>query len=670
MPKTKTTPAERAAELRKQLEHHNYLYYVEARPEISDFEYDRLVKELEALEEKHPDLKTPDSPTQRVGGQPIKVFKQVKHRAPMLSIDNTYNAQDLNDFDRTIRRTLGREPVEYVVELKIDGVACSLTYEKGQLTVGTTRGDGEVGDDITHNIRTVPSVPLKLRPKKPPALFEARGEIYMTKAELQRINKLQAEAGEKPFANPRNLTAGTLHLLDPKLCAQRKLALFAYGVGGTDGVEIDTHEELLVLLKDYGFPVNPHIRTCKSIAEVIDYCATWEEKRHQLPYETDGLVIKVNSFEQRERLGMTSKFPRWARAYKFPAEQAKTKLVKVTFEIGTQGYLTPVANLDPVRLAGTTVSRAGLHNEDQIKAKDIREGDVVIVEKAGEIIPYVVGPVVEERTGKEKEIVFPSACPVCGSPTLRPADSPFWSCTGGVTCPAQLERRLGTFADRDRMDIEGLGEVLAAQLVKSGLVRSITDLYRLKLEDLVKLERMGKKSAQNLLDEIENSKGRGLARLLAGLSILTVGVTTAEDLAEEFETIDNLLSASVAKLTKCKGIGPVRAEQLSKYFQSPAGQKTIQELKAVGVKMTHDKQIKGTQLAGKTLVVTGTLKKYKREDIEALIKSLGGKASGSVSKKTDYLIVGEDPSSKLQKARELGVKTLTEDEFEKLIGTT
>jgi DNA ligase (NAD+) len=662
------SPADRAAELRKQIEHHNYLYYVEARPEISDFEFDRLLKELEALEAKHPELRTPDSPTQRVGGQPITGFQQVRHRVPMLSIDNTYNAQDLKDFDRSVRKLLGGDKPEYVVELKIDGVAVSLTYEKGQLAVGATRGDGEVGDDITHNIRTIKSVPLRLRAKKPPALFEARGEIYMTKAELERINKLQIEAGGEPYANPRNLTAGTLKLLDPRLCAQRKLALFAYGIGAADGVELETHMELLELLREYGFPVNPHIELCKNIGEVIDYCATWQDKRHQLPYETDGLVIKINSFEQRERLGMTSKFPRWVRAYKFPAEQARTKLLSVTFQVGTQGYLTPVAELNPVRLAGTTVSRASLHNEDQIQAKDIRIGDTVIVEKAGEIIPYVVGPVLELRTGKEERIVFPTACPVCGSPTLREADSPFWVCTGGVTCPAQLKKRLGTFAGRDRMDLEGLGDKLADQLVDSGLVKSLPDLYRLKLDDLIKLERMGKKSAQNLLDGIEASKGRGLARLLAGLSILTIGVTTAEDLAEEFETIDNLLSASVDRLTQCKGIGPVRAEQIHGYFHSPAGQRVVQELRELGVKMTEERKVKGTQLAGKTLVVTGTLARYKRDEIEALIKSLGGKPAGSVSKKTDYVVAGENAGSNLAKARSLGVQVLSEDEFDKLIG--
>jgi DNA ligase (NAD+) len=661
-------PKQRIEDLRREINRHNHLYYVEARPEISDFEFDRLLEELKKLETAHPDLVTPDSPTQRVGGQPISGFKEVRHRVQMLSIDNTYNAEELREYDKSIRRMLGGEAVCYIVELKIDGVAASLTYENGKLSVAATRGDGEKGDDITHNARTIGSVPLQLRADRPPKLFEARGEIYMTRAELERINKQLADEGEEPYANPRNLTAGTLKLLDPRICSQRKLNLFAYSLGALDGIDVDTHLEALNLLKKYGFPVNPHTHECKNIDQVIDYCQSWADKRHSLPYDTDGLVLKVNSFEQRERLGSTSKVVRWARAFKFPAEQAKTKLLAVEFSVGTQGVLTPVAHLNPVRLAGTTVARASLHNEDQIKQKDIRIGDTVVVEKAGEIIPYVIRSIAEERTGKEKKIVFPSACPVCGSPAVREKDSPFYVCSGGVTCPAQLMKRLGTFADRDRMDVAGLGEELAKQLVKTGLVRSITDLYRLTEAQLVELERMGKKSAQNLLTGITASKERGLARVLAGLSILTIGVTTAEDLAEEFGNMEALMSASVERLTQCKGIGPVRADQIYKYFHSPAGEKTIKELKELGVRMTQEKKVKGTQLAGKTLVVTGTLSRYARDEIEELIKELGGKATGSVSKKTDYLVAGENAGSKLDKAKELGVPVLSEDEFDKLIG--
>jgi DNA ligase (NAD+) len=663
-----SNPAKRIEELRKQIDHHNYLYYVVARTEISDFEFDKLLEELKKLEAAHPNLVTPDSPTQRVGGQPIDEFKTAKHRVPMLSIDNTYNADELREYDKSIRRMLGGESVCYIVELKIDGVAASLTYERGKLTVGATRGDGEKGDDITHNVRTIGGVPLRLHGDKPPALFEARGEIFMTKVELERINKIQEEEGEDPYANPRNLTAGTLKLLDPQECAKRKLSLFAYSLGALDGIDVDTHLEALALLKKFGFPVNPHTETCKNIDEVIDHCQSWADKRHKLPYETDGLVLKVNDFGQRERLGMTSKAVRWARAFKFPPDQAKTKLEDVEFSVGTQGVLTPVAHLKPVKLAGTTVSRASLHNADQVKQKDIRIGDTVVVEKAGEIIPYVVKSLAAERTGKEKPIVWPKACPVCGSPTVREEGSPFYFCSGGVTCPAQLKKRLGTFAHRDRMDIEGLGEKLAHQLVNSGLVRALPDLYRLKLQELMDLERMGKKSAQNLLDGIQASKGRGLARLLAGLSILTVGVTIAEDLADEFGSMDELLKASLERLSNAKGIGPVRAENLHKYFHSAAGQKTIKELRDLGLKMTQDKVVRGTQLAGKTLVVTGTLVRYKRDEIERLIKELGGKPAGSVSAKTDYVVAGDAAGSKLAKAQQLGVPVLTEDEFDKLIG--
>ena len=663
-----SNPAKRIEELRRQVNHHNYVYYVLAKQEISDFEFDKLLDELRKLEAAHPELVTPDSPTQRVGGQAIDTFKTVTHRVPMLSIDNTYNADELREYDKSIRRMLGGEDVCYIVELKIDGVAASLTYERGKLTVGATRGDGEKGDDITHNVRTIGGVPLRLHTDKPPALFEARGEIFMTKAELERINKIQEEEGEEPYANPRNLTAGTLKLLDPQECAKRKLSLFSYSLGALDGIDVDTHLEALDLLKKFGFPVNPHTHTCKNIDEVIDHCHSWADKRHQLPYETDGLVLKVNDFGQRERLGMTSKFVRWARAFKFPPDQAKTKLEDVEFSVGTQGVLTPVAHLKPVKLAGTTVSRASLHNADQVKAKDIRIGDTVVVEKAGEIIPYVVKSLAAERSGKEKHIVWPKSCPVCGSPVVREEGSPFYFCSGGVTCPAQLKKRLGTFAHRDRMDIEGLGEKLAHQLVNSGLVRSLPDLYRLTLPQLVDLERMGKKSAQNLLDGIEASKGRGLARLLAGLSILTVGVTIAEDLADEFGSMDELHNASVERLTKAKGIGPVRAENLHKYFHSPAGEKTVKELRGLGLKMTQDKVVKGTQLAGKTLVVTGTLTRYKRDEIERLIKELGGTAAGSVSSKTSYVVAGEAAGSKLAKAQQLGVPVLTEEEFDKLIG--
>jgi DNA ligase (NAD+) len=664
--------AQRIADLRRQIDHHNYKYYVEASPEISDREFDRLLEELKKLETAHPELITPDSPTQRVGGQPIEGFAAVTHRVPMLSIDNTYNADELREFDKRVRKQLGKgEAVTYVVELKIDGVAISLAYEKGQFTVGATRGDGEHGDDVTHNLRTINGLPLRLHTDKPPPLFEARGEVYMTRDELARINRKRAEAGMEAYANPRNLTAGTLKLLDPRECAERRLKVFAYALGAVEGVEVRTHRETLDLLKKYGFPVNPHIASFERIDGVIAYVNSWATKRNDLPYETDGMVIKVDDFDHRRRLGMTSKFPRWVVAYKFPAEQAMTRLVKIELMVGKSGVLTPRAHLDPpVRLAGTTVRHASLHNADYIKNKDIRVGDMVVVEKAGEIIPYIVRSEPGARTGKEQVFSWPSVCPVCGSPVKRDSDGAFYRCTG-TDCVGQLKKRLTVFGQRKALDIEGLGEEIVNQLVDSGLVSSLPDLYRLTKPQLVELERMGAKSAQNLLDGIAASKQRGLARMLTGLAIPGVGDTVADLIAESLPSADALLSASTERLSQIKGIGPILAESVHNYFHSTSGRKTIEELQALGVKLTQDAKAKpagGVNLTGKTFVVTGTLKNYSREGIEELIKNLGGKATGSVSKKTDYVVAGEEAGSKLEKARTLGVKVLTEEEFAKLIG--
>src|SRR5262245_62162814 len=544
--KAATTPAQRAAELRQLIDYHNYLYYVEAAPQITDRDFDKLLEELKQIEAKHPELVMPDSPTQRVGGAPIEGFRTVTHRVQMLSIDNTYSADELREFDTSIRKLLKGEAVAYVVELKIDGVACSLSYENGQLAVGATRGDGERGDDVTHNIRTIAGIPLKLRGENPPRLFEARGEIYMTRAELVRINRERTARGEKPYENPRNLTAGTLKLLDPRICAQRKLALFAYELGAVEGLTIRSHMEALEALKRLGFPVNPHTQACKDIEEVITFCASWETKRRDLPYETDGLVIKVNEYAQRERLGYTSKFPRWARAFKFDPEQALTKLARVEVQVGRTGKLTPVAHFDPpVRLAGTTVSRASLHNADYIAEKDIRIGDMVVVEKKGEIIPQVVRVEKEARTGEEKPYHFPRECPVCGAPTVREEGSPNYVCSAPRDkCSGQVKRQVLQFARRTAMDIGGLGDKLVDQLVDKGLVKSVPDLYRLTEEQLLSLERMGEKSAQKLLDQIEASKERGLSRLLSGLGIGMVADSMAHELAQEFGSLEDLAAAS------------------------------------------------------------------------------------------------------------------------------
>jgi DNA ligase (NAD+) len=665
-------PARRAEELRRQIDHHNHLYYVDAAPEISDREFDKLLEELKALEKAHPELVTPDSPTQRVGGQPIDSFKAVTHRVSMLSIDNSYNPDELREFDRRVRKIIAGETVNYVVELKIDGVAISLAYENGSFTVGATRGDGERGDDVTHNLRTIPEIPLRLKTNSPPALFEVRGEVYMTRAELARINRDRLSKNLEPFANPRNSTAGTLKMLDPRICAERHLRLFAYGSGVIDGVDPSTHRELLDLLKKFGFPVNPHIKAFDTIEGVIEYCNSWETKRQDLPYETDGMVIKVDDFAQRETLGYTSKFPRWAMAYKFAAEQALTKLHSIEVQVGRTGTLTPVAHLEPVKLAGTTVSRASLHNADEIARKDIRIGDMVVVEKAGEIIPYVIRSEPGARTGEEKTFHFPSKCPVCSGAVKRDEGSAFYRCTN-PSCPAQLKERLQFFGHRNGMRIEGLGQSLVDQLVDSGLVKSLPDLYRLTQEQLLSLERFGKKSADNLLKQIEASKERGLAKVLASLGIRMVGESVAELLANEFGDIEALMHASADRLSQIEGIGPERAESIHQFFLSDAGKKIIEDLQALGVKLTHGAKSKskhagGSDLSGKTFVVTGTLVNYGRQDIEDLIKELGGKVTSSVSKNTDFVVAGEKAGSKLDKAQQLGVKVLSEKEFDKLIG--
>jgi DNA ligase (NAD+) len=669
-----STPQERVNELRRLIDYHNYKYYVDAKPEISDREYDRLYSELTKLEEAHPELVTPDSPTQRVGGQPIEGFVTVRHREPMMSIDNTYSPDELREFDRRVRKLLGGESVQYVVELKIDGVAISLTYENGLFTVGATRGDGERGDDVTHNLKTVHGLPLRLRSDHPPALLEARGEVYMTREDLLRLNHERKEQGLEPFANPRNSAAGSLKLLDPRLCAKRHLRLFTYGLGASEGVAVRTHQELLDLLRQFGFPVNSNIASFDSIDRVIEYCNSWVERRHELPYNTDGMVIKVNDLEQRRRLGSTSKAPRSLVAYKFAAEQGLTKILSIEVSVGKTGTLTPTAYVEPVHLAGTTVRRVGLHNADEIARKDIRVGDTVVVEKAGEIIPYLVRSEPAARTGSETIFHFPKTCPVCGSPVERDEGGAYYRCTG-LNCPAQLKERLQYFAQRHAMDIEGLGEAIVNQLVSTGLVRSIADLYRLTLEQLVELERMGQRSARNLLEGIAASKDRGLKRLLTGLAIRHVGEKGAELMAQEFGNIDDLMKASEERLAQINGIGPVLAESIFKFLQSTDGRKVIEDLRSVGVKLTEEISpgvtLPGTTpLSGKTFVVTGTLKKYSREEIEELIKKQGGKVTSSVSKKTDYVVAGENPGSKLEKASKLGVKILSEQEFEKMLGGT
>jgi DNA ligase (NAD+) len=675
-------PADRAAELRTQLDRHNHLYYVEAAPVISDRDFDKLLQELIDLEKKYPELATPDSPTQRVGGAPIPGFTQVTHKVPMLSIENSYDEADLRKFDADCRKALGpKAVVEYMVELKIDGISMSLTYENGKLKVAASRGSGSVGDDVTHIVRTIAAIPLKLATDTPPAVFEVRGEVYMTKPELVRLNK-EIEANNKkpgakkqePYKNTRNLTAGTFRLLDPKECARRKMTFAAYGVGDTGDVKIGSQTQLLDVVKKYGFPVNPHEKLCKSIDEVIAYCNEWNTKRKDLPYDTDGMVVKVNDFAQRERLGYTAKVPRSMKAYKFEAEQGTTKLGGVDFHIGKFGELTPVARFDPpVQLAGTTVTHASMHNASWVAEMDVRIGDTVVIEKKGEIIPQVVDVIKADRKGKEKVITWPENCPECGGPVVKEESATSYNfiCGNPESCSGGQWKRLEGYARKTRMEIDGLGREVAIQLVEGGLVKSVADLYKLTKKQLLTLEKFADTKAQKLLDGIEASKGRGLARLLPALAIYSVGEKMAEDLVEEFPDIDLIIAAKPDDLAKVKGWGPERARYIRAYFDGEAGKNLVAELKAAGVKTTHDKKAPragGLPLAGKTVVVTGTLVNYDRHTIEATIKEYGGKASGSVSKKTDYVLVGDKPGSKYDKAKELGVTILNEDEFQKLLG--
>jgi DNA ligase (NAD+) len=655
--------------LRRQIEHHNYLYYIEAAPEISDLEYDRLVQRLQDLEGQHPDLVTPDSPTQRVGGQPIEGFNSVRHRVPMLSIDNTYNADELREFDQRVRRGLGGDKSQYIVEQKIDGVSVSLLYKRGYFTLGATRGDGVTGDDITQNVRTVRDIPLRLRTEgRPPAVLEVRGEVYMNNTELSRLNKLQNERGERLFANPRNATAGSLKLLDPRICAERRLRFFAHSEGDLDGLDPRTHVQFLDVVRGYGIPVVPHSSLFDSVDEVLAHCEEQLAARHGFDYEMDGLVIKVNDFAQRQQLGATSKAPRWVIAYKVELWQASTRLQGIRVQVGKTGALTPVGDLETVEIAGTNVSRVSLHNADEIARKDVRIGDTVVVEKAGKVIPHVVRVELEKRTGRAKRWRFPTRCPACGSKVARDPGGVAIRCLN-PSCPAQLKERLRFFAHRSAMDIEGLGPALIDQLVDRGPVRSLPDLYRLTQDALVGLERVGQKSAQNLLDAIAASKERGLARVLTGLAVRHVGERNARLLADEFGGIDALLKASAERLASVAGIGPVVAESVHQFFHSASGRKTIGELRGFGLKMTEPRKAKGaTRLAGKTVVVTGTLDRFSREEVEDLIRELGGKPTGSVSKNTDYVVAGVEPGSKLAKARTLGVKVLSEGEFLRLIG--
>jgi len=655
------------AALRDELRRHDRLYYIEARPEISDLDYDRLLKKLQDLEAKHPDLITPDSPTQRVGGAPVDELTSVEHRVPMLSIDNTYSVDELRKYGERVAKLLPGEEIGWVVELKIDGVAVSVTYQDGLLVQAATRGDGRVGDDITHNMRTVLDCPLRLDGAFPQVL-EVRGEVYMRNSDLVRLNQLQQERNLPLYANTRNCAAGSVRLLNPRLASERRLRLFCHGIGYHEGLQATSYMQFLEDLREYGLPPTPLVKRFADFDTAVEHCEELIENLHELDFEVDGLVLKIDDFDQRARLGATSKSPRWLVAYKFEKYEAKTRLLDIRVQVGKTGAITPVADLEPVELAGTIVKRASLHNADEIERKDVRIGDSVIVEKAGKIIPHIVRVEVAEREGDPPRFPFPTHCPECHTPVVKDKNGVYIRCPNSV-CPAQVKERVRYFASRGAMDIEGLGDKLVDQLVESGVVKTYGDLYKLTLETLTGLERMGKKSSENLVAGIEASKTRGLARLLNALSIRHVGNRVATILAEHFHEMSQLRAASLEDISAIHEIGDVIAESVHDFLQSDFGRETIDDLATMGVSLTAvtppRQQVEG--IAGKTFVVTGTLTKYTRDEIQGLIAQAGGRAASSVSKSTDYVVAGEKAGSKLEKATSLGIPILTEDQFQALL---
>ncbi|MBA4603054.1 NAD-dependent DNA ligase LigA [Thermoactinomyces mirandus] len=656
----------RVQELHEEINEHNYCYYVMDNPVISDTEYDQLMRELIQLEEKFPELRTPDSPTQRVGGEPLPHFEKVRHSSQMLSLGNAFDELDLRDFDERVRKAAGGGKVSYVCELKIDGLAVALRYEKGRFQLGATRGDGLTGEDITRNLKTIRSLPLRLRQ---PLTIEVRGEAFMPRKAFERLNGERKERGENVFANPRNAAAGSLRQLDPKLAAQRTLDLFVYEVGPNVEKPLSTHSESLEFLKKLGFKVNPARKTAETVEEMLQFIQEWRERRPELPYEIDGIVIKVDDLALREKMGATAKSPRWAIAYKFPAEEAITLLRDITLNVGRTGVLTPTAILQPVSLAGTTVQRASLHNEDLIREKDIRLGDHVIVKKAGDIIPEVVGVLVEQRTGEEQSFFMPRTCPECGSELVRLEGEVALRCIN-PECPAQTREGIIHFVSRGAMNIEGLGEKVVSQLFAHGLVRSVADLYYLNREDLLKLERIGEKSVNNLLQSIEESKKNSLERLLFGLGIRFVGAKGAKILAQHYRHMDAIMNATEEELVSIGEIGPKMAGSVVTYMNKPEVRETIERLKNAGVNMEYKgpavkKQEAATDdpFAGKTIVITGTLEHMSRKEASELLEALGANVTGSVSRNTDLLIAGEKAGSKLDKAKKLNVTIWDEKTF-------
>lgn len=656
-----TTMKARLLELRHTLDELSYQYYTLDKPTVTDYEYDMMYRELETIEKAHPEWITPDSPTQRVGSKISGGFAKYTHDRPMLSLGDVFNDAELMEFDQRVRQDLDGEDLEYVVELKIDGLAVNLIYEHGQFIRGVTRGDGRVGEDITNNVRTIRTIPLHIDSDSPH--IEIRGEVYMPIDSFARLNAQRRDDELEPFANPRNAAAGSLRQLDPKITAQRKLAFFAYALGGNVGIEIHSQEELLADLNAFHFQVNPEYRKFKTMKDVIAFIHTWDERRDTLPYATDGMVVKVNSFAQQARLGNTVKIPRWAIAYKFPPEQAKTKVLGISITLGRTGVLTPAADLQPVRLAGTTVKRATLHNEDYIKEKDIRIGDTVIIQKAGEIIPEVVRPVLTARTGKETVFAMPKTCPCCGGPVVRRDGEAATRCIN-PSCPAVIGEQIAHFVSRDAMNIDGLGDAIVQQLLQQHLIKDVSDIYGLTKDELVDLEGFGEKSADNLLNAIEDSKHVGLARVLFALGIRFVGAKAGRILAECFGSMDALQQASVEELTAIGDIGPRIAESVVSYMADADHQALIQKLQAQGVDMTAEKrQLISAAFDGEIVVLTGKLQTMTRKEAQQAVEDRGGTCTSSVTKKTTLVVAGAEPGSKYEKAQKLGTHIISEEEF-------
>jgi len=662
-----TDPRREIERLRAEIERHDYLYYVLNRPEISDPEYDRLFRRLVELEEEHPELISPDSPTQRVGAPPAEGFAPVSHSVPMLSLANAFDEDELRDFDRRLHELLGARRIRYVAEPKLDGLSVELVYRDGIFVRGSTRGDGRVGEDVTANLRTIRSIPLRLRVsgEKPPAILEVRGEVYIEKEDFRSLNEERVKAGLAPFANPRNLAAGSLRQLDPAVAAKRPLKVYCYDIGRTEGITITTQAELLSALPRLGLRVNPLYRICDGIDDAVDFYRRLEEERDALPYETDGVVVKVDDFTSRRIAGEVSRSPRWAIAAKFPAEEGITRLIDIEVSVGRTGVLTPVAILEPVRVRGVEITSATLHNADEVKRNDIRIGDYVVVRRAGDVIPQVVRPLPERRTGEEREFTMPENCPVCGSAIVRLEGEVAHRCLN-TACPARIKQSILHFASKEGLDIDGLGEKAVDQLVTRGIVSQLGDLLRLERETLVPLERFGTKSAENLLSSLKAAKSPTLSRFLFALGIPGVGSHIAAVLASTFKTLAAVMSATTDDLTAIPEIGPETAGAVVSFFANAENKKTIEDLLAAGLTIKSDRA-GGGPLSGKRFVLTGALDSMTRAEATARIKEAGGQVTGSVSRKTDFVVVGRDPGAKAERARALGVTVITEEEFLRLL---